>query len=65
MGADDGLICAYALDGQGGGREVGWPEIRAWQPGDGLLWVHLDRTGHESRAGCARSAASTRSSPAG
>jgi zinc transporter len=49
MAVEDGLICAYALDGQGGGREVGWPEIRAWRAGDGLLWVHLDRTGHESR----------------
>ena len=49
MGADNGLICAYALDGQGGGREVGWPEIQAWRAGDGLLWVHLDRTGRESQ----------------
>ncbi len=49
MAAEDGLICAYALDGQGGGREVGWPEIQGWQADDGLLWVHLDRTGHESQ----------------
>jgi zinc transporter len=47
--AEDGLICAYALDGQGGGHEVGWPEIRRWRADDGLLWVHLDRTGNESR----------------
>ncbi len=49
MALEDGLICAYALDGQGGGREVGWPEIRRWRPEDGLLWVHLDRTGPASQ----------------
>jgi len=49
MAVEDGLICAYALDGQGGGREVGWPEIQGWRAGDGLLWAHLDRTGRESR----------------
>ena len=31
MAAEDGLICAYTLDGQGGGREVGWPEIHSWR----------------------------------
>jgi len=38
----DGLIFAYLLDGQGGGKRIGWDEIAAWQPSDGLLWVHLD-----------------------
>jgi zinc transporter len=46
--AEDGLICAYLLDSRGGGREIGWPEIRAWRPEQGLLWVHLDRVGSES-----------------
>ncbi len=49
MALEDGLICAYALDGRGGGREVGWPEIRRWRPADGPLWVHLDRTGEASQ----------------
>lgn len=49
MTAEDGLICAYLLDGQGGGREVDWSEIRAWRPEAGLLWVHLDRTGGEAK----------------
>lgn len=49
MAAEDGLICAYLVDGRGGGRELGWPEIRQWRPEQGLLWVHLDRTGDESR----------------
>lgn len=39
----EGLVCAYLLDGEGGGREVGWREIGAWKPEDGYLWVHLDR----------------------
>lgn len=46
--AEDGLICAYLLDGQGGGQEIGWPEIRRWRPEHGLLWLHLDRVGIEA-----------------
>lgn len=48
MAAEDGLICAYLLNGRGGGQELGWPEVRAWRPGQGLLWVHLDRIGSGS-----------------
>lgn len=47
---DNGLICAYLIDEQGGGRALDWEEIRAWQPEQGLLWVHLDFT----QAGSAR-----------
>ena len=47
---NDGLICAYVLDGSGSARSIWWDEIRAWQPGrQGVLWVHLDRTGSEAR----------------
>ena len=49
MSDTDGLICAFILDGKGGGRLVGWPEIGAWTPDQGVLWVHLDRTGAETR----------------
>jgi zinc transporter len=49
MTAEDGLIFAYALDGQGGGREIGWPEISVWAAAGGLLWLHLDRTGPASQ----------------
>lgn len=49
MGDQEGLICAYVLDGRGAGREIGWAEIDAWQPQAGCLWIHLDRTGAESR----------------
>lgn len=37
------LICAYVLDGKGGGRRVGWDGVRAHRAGDGWLWVHLQR----------------------
>lgn len=41
----DGLLYAFILDGRGGGRAVGWHEIEAWTPDQGVLWVHLDRRG--------------------
>ena len=25
---DQGLICAFDLDGKGGGRELSWPDIK-------------------------------------
>lgn len=48
MSEDDGLICAYLLDGKGGGREVGWAEVRGWKPEAGPVWIHLDRTKNDS-----------------
>ena len=39
----DGLICAYLLDGGGGGKVLDWAGVQAWTPSDGMLWVHLDR----------------------
>ena len=49
MPADDGLVCGYFLDGRGGGREIGWPEIRTWRAEEGLLWAHLDRAEAEAK----------------
>lgn len=49
MSANDGLISGYLLDGLGSGTEVDWDEIRSWQPKDGVLWIHLDRTVEESQ----------------
>ena len=40
--SESGLLHAYVLDGKGGGKRIGWSEIASWQPGDGVLWVHLD-----------------------
>ena len=49
MSDADGLIYAFVLDGEGGGRGIGWPEIEAWKPDQGVLWLHLDRTGAKAR----------------
>jgi zinc transporter len=49
MATTDGLLSAFVLDGSGGGREVGWPEIRTWKPDDGVLWVHMDRTAERAQ----------------
>lgn len=35
---DDGLICAYALDGRGGARSLRWRDLDG---ADGFVWVHL------------------------
>ena len=45
----DGLLCAFVLNGAGGGRRLDWTGIHAWQPDHGILWVHLDRTGAQTR----------------
>lgn len=44
MDASDGLVVAYALNGEGGGRRLGWDEVRSWKDEHGFLWVHLDLT---------------------
>jgi zinc transporter len=49
MSEQDGLIAAFVLDGKGGGREIGWPEIESWTPDQGVLWVHLDWLGARTR----------------
>lgn len=38
---NNGLLHACLMDGKGGGKQVGWNEIRHWQPDQGSLWVHL------------------------
>lgn len=35
---------ALLLDTQGGARELTYEEIQAWQPEEGMLWIHLDYT---------------------
>ncbi|WP_455207353.1 zinc transporter ZntB [Kaarinaea lacus] len=44
MDHDNGLVAAYILDGMGGGRTIGWEEVRQWSPEQGVLWAHFDRT---------------------
>jgi zinc transporter len=42
--SESGLIHAFVLDGQGGGRRIDWDGIAAWTPEAGTLWLHLDYT---------------------
>ena len=42
MNESSALVYAYLLDGKGSGKSVDWPEIDRWDPGQGLLWIHLD-----------------------
>jgi len=50
MGDSEGLVCAYIQSQDGNWREIDWGEIRGWQPGEGLLWVHLDRTDEQAKS---------------
>lgn len=43
------LICAYALDGRGGGARLDWEGVRAYEKGQGLLWLHLQREAQGTR----------------
>lgn len=40
---DAALVCAYRAGEDGRPVPVNWAGIDAWRPGDGMLWVHLDR----------------------
>ena len=44
MSEKDALVCAYLLDGNGGGNALDWTAIDAWESEQGLLWIHLDST---------------------
>ena len=50
MSEDDGPVCAYRLDGNGGGQALDWPGIEAAAGGGGVLWVHLDRGNAQVRS---------------
>jgi len=41
---ETGLVCAYLLDGKGGGQELKWSEIKGAMQAKEVLWVHLDFT---------------------
>lgn len=47
MSEEDGLISAYILDGQGGGREVTWVDMDAPASKQNLQWFHFDRNGSD------------------
>jgi len=43
MNEANGLVCAWILDGRGGGHPVGWDEANTFRPsGDNWLWLHFD-----------------------
>ncbi|MGN1062729.1 MAG: CorA family divalent cation transporter, partial [Alphaproteobacteria bacterium] len=42
MQSDNWLVSGMLLDGKGGARRLNEKQIMAWQPQDGLLWVHLN-----------------------
>lgn len=48
MSEADGLLCAYALDGRGGGRELQWEDL-AEVPTEGFAWIHLHLEGERTR----------------
>ncbi|MDH3429466.1 MAG: zinc transporter ZntB [Gammaproteobacteria bacterium] len=39
---ETGLICAYELDGQGGGRSMAWQDIDTSSSPGRTRWIHLD-----------------------
>jgi zinc transporter len=56
MNETGALVYAYRLDGRGGGVSVDWAELMSTADSDGL-WVHLDRSHHETREWLSRQAA--------
>ncbi len=49
-GQQPGLRFACVLDGHGGCRDLDWPGVDAWKPGDGVLWIHLERDDPQAQA---------------
>jgi len=45
----DALIHALLFDDSGNIRTLDWDGVRAWRPGDGILWLHLDASAEETR----------------
>lgn len=50
MSENDGLICAFCLDGQGGGRLLDWPDLPEGEGAAGPIWIHLDRSKEPARS---------------
>ncbi len=43
------LVHALLLDGEGGARSLTTAEVRAWQPQQGIIWLHFDFTASATR----------------
>ncbi len=50
MSEKNALVCAYLLDGKGGGEALDCTGIDAWKPEQGLLWIHLDSKMQEAQS---------------
>lgn len=44
-----GLVHALLFDGAGSARQIDWAEVAAWQPEQGMLWLHFDYTEADTR----------------
>ena len=42
-GVEPGIRFALLLDGRGGCRQIDMDGVCAWKPGDGVIWLHLER----------------------
>lgn len=49
MTEQDGLICAYRLDGEGGGERYATLESIPERSGDQLFWIHVNRESTETQ----------------
>jgi zinc transporter len=49
-GEQPGLRFACVLDGRGGCYDLGWDQLHAWRPEQGVLWVHLERDDEHAQA---------------
>ncbi len=48
MSEQDGLLGAFVLDGKGGGRDLGWEDLKKDAAFEGPVWIHLHRQGEKS-----------------
>ncbi len=46
MAEESGIVQAFILDGNGGGKHLNneWSEVKQWRKEQGILWLHLDYT---------------------
>ncbi len=49
MSDSSGLICAFSLDGKGGGEQLDWEGVEQHSQKHGTMWVHLDYAAQDSQ----------------
>jgi len=49
MADRDGLICGYLICAAGQAWQIEWEKARAWHSGQGVLWLHLNRTAEATK----------------